>query len=60
LIKNITTNGQELTEQNYFEFSEAKNWWRYFFENDKERIWLSNFSHQATFNLINKKKEQKR
>jgi len=37
-----------------FEYSEQNNWWKYLFDNDEKRIWLSNFSNNGTFNLINK------
>ena len=48
---------EQLREDNILNSNNNKGYfWKLFFENDEERIWLSNFSHQGTFDLINKKK----
>ena len=49
----------ELTDKGVIEYSTYHNWWQYFFENDNDRIMLSNFSrNQATFNIINREIRQ--
>jgi hypothetical protein len=55
--RNIFT---QLTEKGVIEYSTAHNWWQYFFDNDNDRIMLSNFSkNQASFNIINSQNRQK-
>lgn len=50
---------EKYRNDNKIEYSDAKNWWKFCFEDDKKNIWLSNFSHDGTFNLINREYREK-
>ncbi len=58
-ITNVKNSSLHVIFNDFFSLQEKyKYWWKNSLEDDN-RIWLSNFSHQATFNLINKDKRAK-
>ena len=56
----LKTQIQEIVESSpEFQENEIYHFWNEFFDNDKDKIWLTNFNHQATFDLINSENKDK-